>query len=157
MSWIVEDNAQHEGYAAHVARDGRCATRHANLPRHDRRQSGSRGVTVWERKEPERNPGKEVELPGGLQMPPAEHLHSIVDLEDWIREAERRIEDEAEATRILLVPMATALMTGGLLGAIGGLAAGWIGFCSASWWLMSATVVTLAPLAKLSVTAPAGL
>jgi hypothetical protein len=26
MSWIVEDNAQHEGYAAHVARDGRCAT-----------------------------------------------------------------------------------------------------------------------------------
>jgi len=26
MSWIVEDNSQHEGYAAHVARDGRCAT-----------------------------------------------------------------------------------------------------------------------------------
>ena len=25
MSWIV-DNPQHEGYAAHVARDGRCAT-----------------------------------------------------------------------------------------------------------------------------------
>ena len=25
MSWIVEDNAQHEGYPAHIARDGRCA------------------------------------------------------------------------------------------------------------------------------------
>ena len=86
------------------------------------------GVTVWDRKKPERHPEKEVKLPSGLSMPAAEDLDSIVDLEDWIREAEHQIDDDAEGTRIFLVPMATALMTGGFLGVIGGLPkAGWSG------------------------------
>jgi len=44
-------------------------------------------------------------------MPAAEDLDSSVDLEDWIREAEHQIDDDAEGTRIFLVPMATALKT----------------------------------------------
>jgi hypothetical protein len=40
----------------------------------------STGVTVWDRKKPERHPEKEVELPSGLWMPAAEDLDSIVDL-----------------------------------------------------------------------------
>ena len=69
-----------------------------------------------------------MKLSDDLWMPAAADLDSIVDVEDWIREAERQIEDDAEATRIFLVPMGTALMTGGFLGVIGGLAtAGWSG------------------------------
>ena len=45
---------------------------------------GSRGVTVWDRKDPERHPEAEVKLPSGLSMPAAEDLDSSVDLEDWI-------------------------------------------------------------------------
>ena len=89
---------------------------------------GVTGVTVWERKKPERHPEKEVGLPDGVLMPAAVDLDSIVDLEDWVREAERQLEDDTEATRIFLVPIGTALMTGGFLGVIGGLAAaGWSG------------------------------
>jgi hypothetical protein len=83
---------------------------------------------VWDRKKVERHPEAEVKLSDDLWMPAAADLDSIVDLEDWIREAERQIEDDAEATRIFLVPLGTALMTGGFLGVIGGLAtAGWSG------------------------------
>jgi hypothetical protein len=86
------------------------------------------GVSVWDRKKVERHPEAEVKLSDDLWMPAAADLDSIVDLEDWIREAERQIEDDAEVSRIFIVPMATALMAGGVLGVVGGLAvAGWSG------------------------------
>ena len=83
---------------------------------------------MWDRKKVERHPEAEVKLSDDLWMPAAADLDSIVDLEDWIREAERQIEDDAEVSRIFIVPMATALMAGGVLGVVGGLAvAGWSG------------------------------
>lgn len=95
----------------------------------------STGVTVWDRKKPERHPEKEVKLPSGLSMPAAEDLDSSVDLEDWIREAERQIDDDAEGTRIFLVPMATALTTGASWGWSGGSRRPvGAGLCLASCW-----------------------
>ena len=106
----------------------------------------STGVTVWDRKKPERHPEKEVKLPSGLSMPAAEDLDSSVDLEDWIREAEHQIDDDAEGTRIFLVPMATALTTGGFLGVVGGLTtAGWSGVVLG---VMLALAAALEPLLR---------
>ena len=106
----------------------------------------STGVTVWDRKKPERHPEKEVKLPSGLSMPAAEDLDSSVDLEDWIREAEHQIDDDAEGTRVFLVPMATALTTGGFLGVVGGLTtAGWSGVVLG---VMLALAAALEPLLR---------
>ena len=71
------------------------------------------GVTVWDRKKPERNPSAEVKLFGGLRMPPAAQLDNIVGLEDWIREAEGQVDEEDRAFQSLTAPLATALLTGG--------------------------------------------
>lgn len=58
------------------------------------------GVPVWERKKPERSPSVEVSLPDGLMMPPAAQLEHVVDLQDWVREGERQLEDESEVFRL---------------------------------------------------------
>ena len=86
------------------------------------------GVTVWEQKPPERNPHAVVKLPDGLWMPPASALSEAVDLEDWIREAERQIAGEQEPFRLLLAPVATGLITAGVLAVLARLAGGWAAF-----------------------------
>ena len=81
---------------------------------------------MWDQKKPERHPEAEVKLTDDLWMPAAAHLDSIVDLEDWIREAGHQIQEDNEAFRIFVVPLVTALMAGGVLGVIGGApVAGW--------------------------------
>jgi len=82
-------------------------------------------VTVWERKQPERDPDKEVRLPDGLMMPAAQRVVNEVDLQDWIREGDRQIAEYEESYRVLLIPIAIALISGGIVGAITA-PAGWI-------------------------------
>ena len=104
---------------------------------------------MWDRKKVERHPEAEVKLSDDLWMPAAADLDSIVDLEDWIREAERQIDDDAEGTRVFLVPMATALTTGGFLGVVGGLTtAGWSGVVLG---VMLALAAALEPLLRLNM------
>ncbi len=83
------------------------------------------GVTVWERKKPERNPSVEVRLPDGLMMPAAAQLEHAVDLQDWIREGERQLEDESEVFRLFAAPIAISLMTGGIIAGLTGYTAGY--------------------------------
>lgn len=83
------------------------------------------GVTVWERKKPERNASVEVSLPDGLMMPPAAQLEHVVDLQDWVREGERQLEDESEVFRLFAAPIAISLMTGGIIAGLTGYTAGY--------------------------------
>lgn len=81
-------------------------------------ESDPDGVTVWERKAPEEDPAIDVRLADGLRMPSADKLTNEVDLEDWIREGERQIAEYEESWRVLLVPIAVSLVSGGIVGAI---------------------------------------
>jgi len=75
-------------------------------------------VTVWGRKKPERDPEREVRLPDGLMMPAARRVTNEVDLEDWICEGDRQIAEYEESFRVLLIPLAIALISGGIVGAL---------------------------------------
>lgn len=99
------------------------------------------GVTIWERRRPEKDPDCEVALPSGVKMPPAAHLMHAIDIEDWIREGEVELAEDQEFFQLLVAPTATALIAGGVVGYSAGTQAAGVVAMAMGAFLLVADVV----------------